>query len=221
MRKAQVSRLRTRVVLGAAAALALSTSALVAPATAADDRAPLRGAAQANAIPGEYIVVMEPGAPKQAAGNARRDARSEGGQIRFTFIHTVSGFAAKLPARALEAMRNNPNVEYIEVDSTVSLDATQTPGATWGLDRIDQRDLPLSYTYTYNYTGAGSRRTSSTPASASAIASSVAAPAMATTPSTNVRQPLTATATARTWRARSAAPPTVWPRASPWWPCAC
>ena len=31
---------------------------------------------------------------------------------------------------------------------------SQTP-ATWGLDRIDQRDLPLNNTYNYNQTGAG------------------------------------------------------------------
>jgi len=31
---------------------------------------------------------------------------------------------------------------------------TQTP-ATWGIDRIDQRDLPLNNTYNYNQTGQG------------------------------------------------------------------
>jgi subtilisin family serine protease len=39
----------------------------------------------------------------------------------------------------------------VEQDSVVSLAATQS-GATWGLDRVDQRNLPLSGTYTYNTT---------------------------------------------------------------------
>ena len=103
-------------------------------------RAPVRGAGQADAIPGEYIVVMKQNAPK---GRRRRQAEGtqRGGKVRFAYDSTISGFAARLPARALEALRNNPNVDYIEADQQVALSATQS-NPTWGLDRIDQRNLP-------------------------------------------------------------------------------
>ena len=38
----------------------------------------------------------------------------------------------------------------------VTADVTQT-NPPWGLDRIDQRNRPLSGTYTYNFTGSGVR----------------------------------------------------------------
>jgi hypothetical protein len=43
----------------------------------------------------------------------------------------------------------NPAVKYVEQNHTVSLAATQTPTPSWGLDRIDQRNLPLNNSYTY------------------------------------------------------------------------
>ncbi len=140
-------------VLGVAAAFVLPTTAGAAEPGAAD-RAPVRGAGQTDAVPGQYIVVMEAGAPKDAVGEAKRQARGQGAKVRFTYDHTISGFAASLPAKALESMRRNPNVAYIEADRTVSASGTQS-NPTWGLDRVDQRNLPMSGSYTYDQTGSG------------------------------------------------------------------
>jgi subtilisin family serine protease len=68
----------------------------------------------------------------------------------------LNGFAAQLNRGQLTALQHNPQVDYVEQDMEVMAETTQT-SPTWGLDRIDERSLPLSGSYTYNQTGSGVR----------------------------------------------------------------
>jgi subtilisin family serine protease len=116
--------------------------------------APILGADSLTAIPDQYIIVFDNNAGKNDRDNALGFARGQGAEIQYVYESALKGFAATLPAQAMKGLQNNPHVLYIEAVQTMSIDATQTP-ATWGLDRIDQRTLPLNNIYTYNYTGTG------------------------------------------------------------------
>ena len=110
-----------------------------------------------RAIPGSYIVVLRPEV-SNAADLARQLVGAAHGTLRYTYGSAIKGFAADLPGNAAEALRHNPNVAYVEQDGTVELYGGGTqpaPPAPWGLDRIDQRALPLSLSYTWGTSGAG------------------------------------------------------------------
>ena len=77
-----------------------------------------------------------------------------GGRIFFTYENVFNGVAVSLPEAAMNGLKNRPGIELIESDGEVTTQGTQS-GATWGLDRVDQRSLPLSGTYTDNVSGSG------------------------------------------------------------------
>ena len=103
-----------------------------------------------RAIPGQYIVVLKD--DQTARANVRPVvgdlARQSGARVTHVFENTIRGFAASMSATAAAALARHPRVRYIEQDSERFIVGTQS-GATWGLDRIDQRDRPLNGTYTY------------------------------------------------------------------------
>src|SRR5258705_3979289 len=103
-----------------------------------------------RAIPGQYIVVLND--DQTARANVRPVAgdlaRQSGARVTHVFENTIRGFAASMSATAAAALARNPRVRYIEQDSERFIVGTES-GATWGLDRIDQRDRPLNGTYTY------------------------------------------------------------------------
>lgn len=107
-----------------------------------------------------YVVLFKDSVGQPAA-QAQEAMRGRGGEISFTYTSAVKGFAVTLPEPAaeafLQAMERNPNVDHVEVDQPVELRQTTQANATWGLDRTDQRDLPLSGSYSYALNGSGVR----------------------------------------------------------------
>ena len=105
----------------------------------------------------QYIVVFQDAVAEPDA-LARTLVANLGGTLRHTYQSALKGFAAELSDVAVATLRADPRVAYVEPDQMVQLDATQqmdANGDPWGLDRIDQRALPLDRRYTYESAGAG------------------------------------------------------------------
>jgi subtilisin family serine protease len=133
-----------RATCALASVLALAACGDQAAPMAAVESAPL----MSRSAEGSYIVVLNDGAdPRSVAAVA-------GVSPRFVYTAALNGFAARLNAGQLNALQNNPNVSYIDADQAVHASTTQL-NATWGLDRTDQRALPLNTSFSYTNTGVG------------------------------------------------------------------
>jgi subtilisin family serine protease len=106
-----------------------------------------------KAVPGSYIVVLRPGVT-DVAGVATRLARVHDGDLGYVYSHALDGFSIDVDRPGALAIAADPRVALVEQNARVSAIATQA-NPPYGLDRTDQRNLPLSNSYVYNATGAG------------------------------------------------------------------
>ncbi|KAI4861625.1 peptidase S8/S53 domain-containing protein [Hypoxylon rubiginosum] len=128
-----------------ATALALLPLALAAPSKRATP-APVVKPRGAQLVEGKYIVKMKADAK---ADSVQSSIQSVSGDADFVYNSSkFKGFAGSLSAEELEALQNNDDVDYIEQDAVVTIQATQE-NADWGLARLSSSD-PGSTTYTYD-----------------------------------------------------------------------
>lgn len=132
-----------------------AVASIGAPAGARPAEDAVLAAGSPTAIPGSYIVVLNDVTALDVGASAAGLANRYGAKVLTTWRDALRGFHANMSAQQARRLAADPAVKYVEQDQVVTGFPTQSPTPSWGLDRIDQRALPLNNSFTYPNTGSG------------------------------------------------------------------
>lgn len=109
-----------------------------------------------QSIPNRYIVVLEDdgGEGRSSASMADELGREFPGTVHRVFSNALRGYATEMSPETAERLSNDPRVKYVEEDAVVTTETVQY-GVSWGLDRVDQHQVPMDTTYNYLRSGNG------------------------------------------------------------------
>ncbi|WP_112263281.1 S8 family peptidase [Lentzea terrae] len=138
---------KTRFLAGAGVAT-LAMSVLMTPGASAAE-GEIRSLGAPEKIAGSFIVKL-----KDSKTSAHSLASRFGANVERDYA-SFGGFNVKLTEKQAKRLAADPSVEYVEQDQVIHTQATQTNPPSWGLDRVDQRNLPLNSSYSYTTTGSG------------------------------------------------------------------
>jgi subtilisin family serine protease len=133
-------------------AVSTSVLSLAAPVSARAVSGQIVRASTADVVHDSYVVVFKDTVGKEDVGAKAAELSARfGGHTGHVFLDALRGFEVSLPEAAARRLAADPAVAYVQENEILHIDgsATQTPTPSWGLDRIDQRALPLNNSYTY------------------------------------------------------------------------
>ncbi|MGH3881625.1 MAG: S8 family peptidase [Actinophytocola sp.] len=144
-----------RRILGATIATATAVLTMGFGATAAQAaEGQVLYAGSADAIKDSYVVVFKDSmmSARGVADQVADKAAEYGGKVDHTYTAALRGFAGTMSEQAARKLAADPAVAYVQQNRTVTVAADQPNPPSWGLDRVDQRDLPLNSNYSYSTT---------------------------------------------------------------------
>jgi len=148
MGRSRAVSMRRFAAVGFATAAAVGMAVVAtAPASAAPEGRIL-GVDSATAVDGSYIVVYK----DSSAAEAKNTAASLGSKVTHRYSAALTGFAASMSEQQAKQLAADPDVSFVQQNQVLSLTTDQPNPPSWGLDRIDQRDLPLNNLYQYSTT---------------------------------------------------------------------